>query len=120
MATDQWTEGIYRITGSSGKGGETDACFLIDCGEAFVLVETGSNELMGRNVLRELKGLGHSPDKLTHILLTHSHPEILGSLLYLKNKTDAKILIHEAAKPVFEEGRNMFLKNNFPYKVEVN
>lgn len=114
MAIDQWTEGVYRITGSSGKGGESDACFLIDCDEAFVLVETGSNEQMGRDVLRVLEDLGHSSDILTHIILTHSHPEILGGLSYLNDKTDAKILIHESAKPVFEEGRAYVLEKQFP------
>jgi len=116
LAIDEWTEGVYRITGSTGKGGEADACFLIDCGEEFTLIETGNSDLMGKEVIRSLDWLGHSADSLSHIILTHSHPEILGGLAYLLEKTNTKVLIHEAAKPVFEEGRSYVLEKQFLLK----
>jgi glyoxylase-like metal-dependent hydrolase (beta-lactamase superfamily II) len=113
---DQWIEGVYRITGNPGKGGDADACFLIDCGDEFTLIETGRNEFIGKEVIRVLNRLGHNPEALTHIILTHSHPEILGGLSYLHSRTQAKIMIHEAAKPVFEEGRSYVLEKQFPLK----
>jgi len=114
LGIDQWTDGVYRITGRTLKGGEADACFLIDCGEEFVLIESGSNELIGREVIRTLESLGNTSKDLSHIFLTHSHPEIIGGLSYLIDKSKPVIMIHEAAKPIFEEGQKYVLEKQFP------
>lgn len=115
MTSEEWTEGVWRVTGRQGKGGEVETCFLIDCGDELALVETGQGEKMGRAVLQTIAGVGRSTSELTHIFLTHSHPYVLGGLgTIVAAVPDVKVMVQEAAKPVFEEGKSYVMEKQFP------
>ena len=99
---------------SRGKE-EITTCYLVECGSnELVLIDSGSNERMGREIVRGLEHFS-SGLELTNIILTHSHPEMLGGLVTLKKAfPDVKINVHESAKEVFEEGRKYVSSKQFP------
>jgi glyoxylase-like metal-dependent hydrolase (beta-lactamase superfamily II) len=114
MVFEEWTDNIWRLT-SQGKE-ELTACYIVECGREheLVLIDTGINERMGREIVRSLDQFG-SKAQLTNIFLTHSHPELLGGLASIKKAIpDVKIHVHDNAKNVFEEGRKYALEKQFP------
>ena len=113
MTFEEYTDNVWRMT-SHGRG-EITTCYIVECGSnELVLIDSGSNERMGREIVRSM-GQFSSGLELTNIILTHSHPEILGGLATIKKAfPDVKINIHESAKQVFEEGRKYVSTKQFP------
>ncbi len=68
-------------------------CFLLDDGDASVLIDTG---LVGEPVFirRRVRQLGLTPQSIKAILLTHGHLDHAGNLARLKDWTGAKIYGH--------------------------
>ena len=110
---EEYTDNIWLMT-SYGKE-EITTCYLVECGSnELVLIDSGSNERMGREIVRGLEHFS-SGLQLTNIILTHSHPEMLGGLATIKKSyPDVKINVHENAKEVFEEGRKYVSSKQFP------
>lgn len=56
---------------------------LIDTGDARILVGTGCGDLLsgGGRLLQNLGAAGVDPESITHIILTHGHPEQVGGLV---------------------------------------
>ncbi|WP_343818625.1 MBL fold metallo-hydrolase [Dyella marensis] len=57
--------------------------FLIDTGEARVLVDAGAGELQGPGLGRleaSLRKAGHAPEDIDAVLLTHLHPDHVGGI----------------------------------------
>lgn len=113
MTFEEYTDGVWRIT-SRGKE-EITSCYMVECGDnELVLIDSGANERMGHEIVRSM-GQFSSNLKFTNIILTHSHPEMLGGLASIKKAfPDVKINVHENAKPVFEEGRKYVSSKQFP------
>ena len=112
MTFEEYTDGVWRMT-SHGKG-EITSCYMIECGNELVLIDSGANERMGREIVRSI-GQFSSNLKFTNVILTHSHPEMLGGLASIKKAfPDVKINVHENSKPVFEEGRKYVSSKQFP------
>ena len=112
---EEYTDNVWRMT-SHGKQ-EVTTCYMVECNgdeHELALIDTGVNERMGREIVRDIDQFG-STSQLTTIILTHSHPEMLGGLSSLKKAfPEAKIYIHENAKPVFEEGKKYVFEKQFP------
>jgi glyoxylase-like metal-dependent hydrolase (beta-lactamase superfamily II) len=67
--------------------------FFIEDGDRLALVDTGyagSEE----TILAAARELGRQPHDITHIILTHCHPDHAGSLAALKQQTGAQAWIH--------------------------
>jgi glyoxylase-like metal-dependent hydrolase (beta-lactamase superfamily II) len=67
--------------------------FLLDSPDGCALIDTGVSGSVGA-VLRALHALGKQPRDVRHIILTHAHPDHIGSLAPLKKTTDAEVYIH--------------------------
>jgi hydroxyacylglutathione hydrolase len=72
--------------------------FLIK-GARSILVDTGIPG-KAQAILEGMAGHGVTPDKLDLIVLTHAHPDHIGSLAALKEYTTAKIVVHRAEADV--------------------
>lgn len=74
-------------SGSSGN------CYAVRGGDTFVLVDAG---LSGKQIRERLSDIGLRPDKLSGVLLTHSHSDHVKGLSALLKSTDACIYTNEA------------------------
>jgi glyoxylase-like metal-dependent hydrolase (beta-lactamase superfamily II) len=77
--------------------------YLIETPEGLVLIDTGfpGSE---RKILKAMRGLGHAPHALKHIIATHAHPDHIGCLAALARATGAETWMHEIDAPVAESG----------------
>lgn len=77
--------------------------FLIIQPEECILIDTGFPN-SADTVLQALKELGKKPSDIKHILLTHAHPDHIGSATVLKNITGAKTYIHPLEAEIAKNG----------------
>jgi len=69
--------------------------------EELTLIDTGYRSSSPR-VINFIHSLGRSPEKISLILITHNHPDHIGSLDEFRKLTPAKIAVHEADAGTFE------------------
>jgi glyoxylase-like metal-dependent hydrolase (beta-lactamase superfamily II) len=77
--------------------------YLVD-GPTLALVDTGLRH-NAEAILGYIASLGHQPQDLTRIILTHCHPDHSGSTAELQAKTGAELLVH--AGDVEPDGRHL-------------
>lgn len=81
--------------------------YLIETGKGFILIDAG----MPGKVEKIKKVLAEKNADLTDInliIITHVHYDHVGSLSALKEKSGAKILVHENEKELLEKGKTEF------------
>ncbi len=78
---------IYRITGLFASS------YLIEKGKRLFLVDTG---FLGfhRDILKAIRHIGHNPDDLKLVILTHGHLDHCGGLKGLRDRTDCLVACH--------------------------
>lgn len=97
MAVKQVVEGLYQFS----KRGIN--CFLLDTGESgLVLIDAGLDQ-HAPGIEAAIHSIGRRPSDLTHILLTHAHPDHLGSATELARGT-VPIALHPDDIPIARAG----------------
>jgi len=78
--------------------------FLIESNGGYALIDTG---LPGSadGILKAVAGLGKAPSAVRDILVTHAHPDHIGSLAAVKKATGAPVYIHGADVPIAKSGK---------------
>lgn len=89
-------DGIHQL-----KLGMVNA-YLIDTPVGLLLVDTGFPKSTDK-IFAAMKTLGHQPEDLRHIFLTHAHPDHVGSLAALVRATGAETWMHRIDAPVVEK-----------------
>jgi glyoxylase-like metal-dependent hydrolase (beta-lactamase superfamily II) len=56
----------------------------------------------GPKILAQLGQMGYKPSDVKRILITHAHPDHVGSLPFLQKETGAEVWCHALEKPVIE------------------
>jgi glyoxylase-like metal-dependent hydrolase (beta-lactamase superfamily II) len=76
-------------------------CFIIE-GKQLTLIDTGvaGSEKV---IFEYLKKIGRKPEEISLILLTHAHPDHIGSAKTIKELTKCRVAIHEAEKNWVED-----------------
>lgn len=71
--------------------------------DGLVLIDTGTAKSEGR-ILRAVAEIGHTPADIKHIIITHAHPDHMGSLAALVELTGAQCWAHEIDAGLIETG----------------
>jgi glyoxylase-like metal-dependent hydrolase (beta-lactamase superfamily II) len=97
MAMKRVIEGVHVVA-----MGKTNA-YLIEGEDGLTLVDAGfpGKEAAVFSAIREL---GRSPDQLKHLILTHGHPDHVGSAAAIVRETGAKTYMHPLDIPFAETG----------------
>ncbi|MGD1220853.1 MBL fold metallo-hydrolase [Streptomyces krungchingensis] len=85
-------EGVHLVHGSN-----TNWVVLSD-GDAATLIDTGYPGDRGE-LLASLEALGHAPEAVRAVLVTHAHNDHLGSADHLNRVFGVPVLMHEAEVP---------------------
>ena len=77
--------------------------FLIEGNDGLTLIDAG---FPGKEaaVFQAIRGLDRSTDQLKHLVLTHGHPDHIGSAAAIVRETSAKTYMHALDIPLAESG----------------
>ncbi|MBC7554949.1 MAG: MBL fold metallo-hydrolase [Taibaiella sp.] len=77
--------------------------FLIDINGELILIDTGVPKKAGE-IVEAIVQAGSDITKLKHIILTHAHPDHIGSVAELRRMSGAKVYAHSIVAPLIEAG----------------
>lgn len=97
MAATAITAGLHAIPVGAVN------VFLLDGQDGLVLIDAGFPDKTD-TILGAMRDLGHAPGDLKHIVLTHAHPDHIGSLAALVRATGAQTWMHPLDAPIAERG----------------
>lgn len=89
-------DGVHEIGGFVNT-------YLLETPQGLVLIDTGLPKTTGK-ILTAASQLGYSPRQLSHIVLTHAHPDHIGSVAELVRATGAQTWMHAVDAPQVERG----------------
>lgn len=92
---------VYRLSNIWDQADLGAGVYLISAGGELTLVDTGFCK-KSHVILRRIYRLGLSPSRIRHIIITHHHPDHIGSLAALKGMTRAKVIAHSDDVPYIE------------------
>ena len=75
--------------------------YLIAEGDGYALIDTGFPK-SAEKILKGIATVGISPNQIRHIVLTHAHPDHIGSAAALKKATGATVYAHAEDAPIIE------------------
>ncbi len=75
--------------------------YALQDADGLTLVDTSISNA-GDKILAQLQQAGHAPTDVKRILITHAHPDHIGSLPKLQQATGAEVWCHALDKPVIE------------------
>ena len=87
MAVKQIARGCFEISVGPVN------VFLLESANGWALIDTGF-PASAASILAAIQQLGKQPADIRHIIITHAHPDHIGSLAALKRATGAAIYIH--------------------------
>ena len=77
--------------------------YLIESEDGLTLIDAGFPKKEAL-VFDAIRGLGHSPDQLKHLIFTHGHPDHIGSGAAIVRETGARTYMHPLDRPLAESG----------------
>ncbi len=77
--------------------------FLLETDDGLALIDTGSPN-QAEQIISAVQQLGKQASDIRHIILTHAHPDHIGSLAALKRASNARTYIHAADAPIARSG----------------
>ncbi|WBL81078.1 MBL fold metallo-hydrolase [Bradyrhizobium xenonodulans] len=97
MAMKQVIEDVHVVP----MGGVN--AFLIESDDGLTLIDAG---FAGKEaaIFEAIRELGHSPDQLKHLILTHGHPDHIGGAAAVVRETGARTYMHPLDISLAESG----------------
>lgn len=97
MAMKGVIEGVHLVAMGTANA------YLIEGQDGLTLIDAGFPDKEGA-VFGALRELGRSPDQLKHLILTHGHPDHIGSAAAIVRETGARTYMHPLDIPLAETG----------------
>ena len=97
MAMKRVMEGLYSVAMGMANG------YLIEGEDGLTLVDAGFPRKEAA-VFGALRQLGRSPGELKHLILTHGHPDHIGSAAAIVRETGARTYMHPIDIPIAKSG----------------
>lgn len=97
MAAKLVIKGVYLVAMGFANA------FLIEGDDGLTLIDAG---YPGKEaaVFQAIRGLRRSPKQLKHLILTHAHPDHIGSAAAIVRETGARTYMHPLDIPIAESG----------------
>jgi glyoxylase-like metal-dependent hydrolase (beta-lactamase superfamily II) len=92
---------VYRLSGAWDQSDLGAGVYLVSTGGDLALIDTGFRN-KATVIMRRIYRLGLSPSRIGYIIVTHHHPDHIGSLAAIKKITKARIIAHKADVPYIE------------------
>ncbi|MDH5201097.1 MAG: MBL fold metallo-hydrolase [Candidatus Bathyarchaeota archaeon] len=102
-------KGVHTID-LSETGRLSLECYLLDCPEGVVLVDTGMQESAVKKIGAELDSMGRSWRDIEAILITHKHGDHIRNLPRVKELTGAEVMAHKGDAKDIEESTKVEVK----------
>lgn len=80
--------------------------YLLDTDDGLALIDTGFPGST-KKVMSAVTALGRTPADIRHIVLTHCHPDHIGSAAAVQRATGATVWAHPIDAPMIEAGETM-------------
>ncbi len=77
--------------------------YLLKTKDGYALMDSGFPNSANK-ILKSLEALGVTPTQIKHLLLTHCHPDHIGSAAALKRATGATVYAHAEDAPIIRSG----------------
>ena len=87
-------KGVHAIN-LSEPGRLSLECYLLDCPEGVVLIDTGMQESAIEKIGAELESIGKSWRDVEAVLITHKHGDHIRNLPRVKELTGAEVMSHK-------------------------
>jgi hydroxyacylglutathione hydrolase len=87
--------------------------FIIFNGENIHLIDSGVSS-SGESILKYIRDKGREVKNIKHMILTHSHPDHIGSAKYIQEISGCKILAHKNEKDWIEDIDTQFSDRPVP------
>lgn len=97
MPKTQMIEGVHVVAMGNANG------YLIEGDDGLTLIDAGFPNKEAA-VFAAIRELGRSPDHLKHLILTHGHPDHIGSAAAIVRETGARTYMHPIDIPLAETG----------------
>jgi glyoxylase-like metal-dependent hydrolase (beta-lactamase superfamily II) len=103
----------FSVTNDQGMTIERFVYSYVVKGEKICLIDSGISG--SENIIYEyLENIGINPDEISMMILTHSHPDHIGSAPSIKARTGCKVAAHRAEKPWIENIELQFHERPLP------
>lgn len=90
------TDGLYILRGMVNV-------YVLEVEDGCALIDTGFRNSADK-ILKAIASIGKRPEDIRHIVLTHGHPDHIGSAAALKRATGATVYAHRIDTPIIEAG----------------
>lgn len=94
----QVVPGVYTFTGLiAGR------VYLLEGSSGLTIIDSSIPPAAGK-ILSQLKAAGYAPSDVKRILITHAHPDHIGSLPALQKATGAQVYASLLERPIIQDG----------------
>ena len=93
----QVVEGVHMLSMGMANA------YLIESADELILIDAGYPE-KEKVVFKAIRELGYWPQQLKHLILTHAHPDHIGSAARIVRETGARTYMHPVDIPIAEGG----------------
>nr|VFJ71694.1 MAG: Glyoxylase, beta-lactamase superfamily II [Candidatus Kentron sp. FW] len=95
--------GVFQLAGDPVSGHGDAFAGLVDLDGELVLIDTGAQP-GAVALLANLSASGYEPSTLSRVVLTHAHIDHIGGAPTVRQRTGARLLIHEADLAPLQDG----------------